>query len=83
MDKFKQAKQIASGLTNYLRMKANISNSDIEEMQNKRFSVCFQCEFRNTVKNTCNSCGCALDLKTRAPGASCPEKFWSEVTKNK
>lgn len=79
MSRFEQAKQIVSGLTNYLKMKANVSNSEIEEIQRKRFAICIECEFRNKEKNTCNLCGCFLVVKTRSLEASCPEKYWTKI----
>jgi hypothetical protein len=39
MNKF-EAIQIAKGVTNFLRMKANIANNDIEELHKRRYAVC-------------------------------------------
>jgi hypothetical protein len=39
MNKFEEAIQIAKGVTNFLRMKANIAN-DIEELHKRRYAVC-------------------------------------------
>jgi hypothetical protein len=39
MNKFEEAIQIAKGVTNFLRMKANIANNDIEELQKKVCSM--------------------------------------------
>jgi hypothetical protein len=39
MNKFEEAIQIAKG-ANFLRMKANIANNDIEELHKRRYAVC-------------------------------------------
>ena len=83
MDKLEQAKQIAEGLTNFLKMKAHISDPEIEDIQRKRFAVCLACEFRKAEKNTCSLCGCLLELKTRALAASCPKAYWKEIIKER
>jgi predicted nucleic acid-binding protein len=49
MNKFEEAIQIAKGVTNFLRMKANIANNDIEELHKRRYAVCKVCEFRNQI----------------------------------
>jgi hypothetical protein len=46
MNKFEEAIQIAKGVTNFLRMKANIANNDIEELHKRRYA---RCEFRNQI----------------------------------
>jgi hypothetical protein len=56
MNKFEEAIQIAKGVTNFLRMKANIANNDIEELHKRRYAVCKV--FRNPDNDKCNSCGC-------------------------
>jgi hypothetical protein len=66
MNKFEEAIQIAKGVTNFLRMKANIANNDIEELHKRRYAVCKVCEFRNPDNDKCNSCGCPLQLRTRS-----------------
>jgi hypothetical protein len=55
MNKFEEAIQIAKGVTNFLRMKANIANNDIEELHKRRYAVCKVCEFRNPDNDKCNS----------------------------
>jgi hypothetical protein len=42
MNKFEEAIQIAKGVTNFLRMKAN-NNNDIEELHKRRYAVCKVC----------------------------------------
>ena len=81
MDKFNQAKQIASGLTNFLRMKANIAAADIEEMHAKRYAICKLCPSADIPNDRCLECGCLLKLKTRSPESSCPLAHWKEVKK--
>lgn len=81
MDKLKQAKQIASGLTNFLKMKANIADKDVETLQKKRYSVCIECPMKNKEKDTCILCGCFLPFKTRSLESSCPENHWVEIIK--
>jgi predicted nucleic acid-binding protein len=48
MNKFEEAIQIER-VTNFLRMKANIANNDIEELHKRRYAVCKVCEFRNQI----------------------------------
>jgi hypothetical protein len=81
MTKFEEAIQIVKGTTNYLRLKANIANNDIEELHKKRYAVCLACEFRNAEVDRCTACGCNLQLKTRALGSGCPKEYWNEVEK--
>jgi hypothetical protein len=41
MNKFEEAKY--QRVTNFLRMKANIANNDIEELHKRRYAVCKVC----------------------------------------
>lgn len=79
MNKFEQAKQIASGLTNFLKMKANIADTEIEELQKFRYSVCLSCPDRMVQADRCGICKCVLSLKTRAPASSCPVGHWGKA----
>lgn len=81
MDRLKQAKQIASGLTNYLKVKAMIADPEVETLQKKRYAVCLECPNRNPEKDICLVCGCFLPFKTRALEASCPEEHWVSIIK--
>ena len=79
MDKFQQAKQIAAGTTNYLRLQLNIADKDVENVQRKRNSVCIHCPYRDPDLNVCTACGCLLAIKTRSMEASCIKGFWGAV----
>jgi intracellular sulfur oxidation DsrE/DsrF family protein len=48
MNKFEEAIQIAKGVTNFLRMKANIANNDIEELHKEgmQYARCASLEIR-------------------------------------
>lgn len=81
MNRFEQAKQITTGLTNFIKMKANIADVDIEELQKRRYEVCLSCPDRVEETDRCGICKCLLKLKTRVPEASCPASHWSEVKK--
>lgn len=45
-----------------------------------RMSVCSACEHHNRRDNTCNLCGCFLDLKTRSKTNYSLKRMRSEVT---
>lgn len=82
MSRFEQAKEIAVGATNYLKMKANIADAEIESLQRKRYDVCFSCEHRIRQTDTCGLCGCYLKMKTRSPESSCPAGHWQRIVIN-
>ncbi len=48
--------------------------SEIEEMANKRVSICASCP--NNINNTCKLCGCFLSKKTKSPTSKCPDGKW-------
>lgn len=76
MDRFQQAKQIAAGATNLIRLQLNLHDHDVEDIHRKRFAVCLQCPNRDAELNSCQVCGCFLAIKTRSMESSCPEKYW-------
>ena len=41
-----------------------------------RLSVCKSCD--SLLNGTCNACGCYVELRAAAKGASCPHKKWSK-----
>jgi|688.fasta_scaffold01364_21 hypothetical protein len=56
----------------------NVSTST----QEKRLSICNKCDQINLIDNTCNSCGCFLNIKTLWASEKCPLDKWGveEVT---
>lgn len=51
---------------------ANVSS----EKKKQRQDICNACEFINKDNNTCNQCGCYLDVKTSWRTTSCPIGKW-------
>lgn len=74
-----KASDIVEGFTNLLKSKLLISESDIDELAEKRMSVCNSCEFKKVVTNRCRACGCYLPAKTRVLKQKCPKNKWSQV----
>lgn len=46
------------------------------EKKKQRQDICNACEFINKDNNTCNQCGCYLDVKTSWRTTSCPIGKW-------
>jgi hypothetical protein len=76
MDRIEQAKQIAAGLTHYLRSKVNLADFEIEELHQKRMALCDTCPDNSKDIGRCRVCGCFLALKTRSIHSSCPLDNW-------
>jgi rRNA maturation endonuclease Nob1 len=81
MDRFQQAKEIATGATNLIKLKLHIADKDVEEIHSKRMNVCRQCSAYNKELNKCEICGCLLAIKTRSMESSCVSGHWKEVKK--
>lgn len=59
----------------------HISNGMIKVsdlVKEERMAICRTCSFFNP-NNTCNKCGCFLDVKTGWASEKCPEGKWLEV----
>lgn len=66
---------IAKGVANYLYI-----NPKVELIHKDRIAICNDCEYRsNTKPHFCTVCKCILDVKTRAPKASCPKDKWAAI----
>jgi|TARA_B100000035_G_scaffold262786_1_gene234295 hypothetical protein len=72
--------QIANGIKNKLFQK-----EEIEEIAWKRWQICTQCNYFDTVGNECavpgtapccSDCGCILNLKVRSLSSRCPQGKW-------
>lgn len=48
-----------------------------KEIQNKRYSICRNCDSNNF--GVCVQCGCILKLKIRLKDAMCPIGNWGKV----
>lgn len=53
----------------------NIENVDLV-VQEKRISICRQCDRFIKATTQCKECGCVMKLKTKLPHASCPLDKW-------
>lgn len=51
-------------------------NNVSDEKKQQRMDICNACEFINKSNNTCNQCGCFLDVKTSWRTTSCPIGKW-------
>lgn len=47
-----------------------------EELVEKRLSVCFACEKRQTI--TCTACGCYIEFRASVRDGRCPRNRWTE-----
>lgn len=47
-----------------------------EDMQEKRMSICQQCEHMDKLNVKCNQCGCFLRVKTKWESEKCPLDKW-------
>lgn len=74
-----KAMDIAEGFTNLLKSKLLIGKKEIEELSEKRMTVCKECTYRNKYANNCGKCGCFLPAKTRRPKEQCPIDKWKKV----
>ena len=81
MDRFQQAKEIASGAANLARLKMFLGDSDIEEIHKKRMAVCAACTEYSKSYNMCKVCGCLLAIKTRSMESSCTLGHWKAAKK--
>ena len=49
-----------------------------EDIINKRWSECEECEHLIRATNQCNVCKCMMKLKTRVSNAKCPVGKWDK-----
>lgn len=59
----------------------HISNGMIkvsDSIKEERMNICKSCPFFNP-NNTCNKCGCFLEVKTGWASEKCPEGKWLEI----
>lgn len=54
-------------------------NYTTEEIRNKRFDICKECDSLFKPTRTCKECGCFMALKTWLKFAECPRNFWGSV----
>jgi hypothetical protein len=80
---WKNRKLILEGIGNTV-----VKRKITEEIAAERKNICISCSFLNNGCNSatgdcCGSCGCKIELKTRAMAASCPQNKWPAVKVNK
>ena len=81
--RFEQAKHIAAGITNYVRLAMNISDKEVEQVSAARMRVCNNCPNIDVSQNRCTICKCFLNLKTRSMDSFCPHGYWKAVTEHR
>ncbi len=77
-----KASNIVEGYTN-LAKSLIVSESDIEQLANKRIMICSTCINKNPLVKVggsqyymCSKCYCPLDAKVRSTGEQCPIGKW-------
>lgn len=50
--------------------------------QQERIAICNKCDQINLSNNTCNSCGCFLNIKTQWASEKCPLDKWGVEESN-
>jgi ribosomal protein L32 len=73
---FKKLKEIVQGYTNQLKAKANVADTEVEQLASMRYNICLKCNERDDKNSTCKACGCYLGAKVRALKSSCPLHKW-------
>jgi len=83
LDIFKNANQIAEGISNTVFKKEHV-----EAVATDRFQICIRCGFFDAkgtdclapgTQPCCSECGCSLAFKTRSLSTECPKGFWDAV----
>jgi len=46
------------------------------DVQEKRWAICFDCDYLIETSNRCRSCGCFMNLKVPLLAARCSEGKW-------
>ena len=61
--------QIIEGWSNHI-----FDNPEVKQLAEARAKICASCPENKS--NICNSCGCYIPAKVKAPQATCPKDKW-------
>jgi hypothetical protein len=72
-----EARKIAEGAKEMLKSKFGLTSRANKKLFKKRMEICNVCPNRNVgIVDTCNLCGCVLEMKTRSVHSECPDELW-------